>query len=44
VNDESNFRFLYDLNLPIKEKVEIISKEIYGADSVDFSDLAEKQI
>lgn len=43
-NDESNFRFLYDLNLPIKEKVEIISKEIYGADGVDFSDLAEKQI
>lgn len=43
-NNEANFRFLYDLNLSIKEKVEIISKEIYGADGVDFSDLARKQI
>ncbi len=42
--DESNFKFLYDVNLPIKEKVEIISKEIYGADGVDFSQLAEEQI
>jgi len=43
-NDEANFKFLYDLNLPIKTKVEIISKEIYGADGVDYSDLALKQI
>lgn len=43
-NDENNFKFLYDVNLPIREKVEIICKEIYGADGVDFSELAEKQI
>uniref|UniRef100_A0A7S3Q916 formate--tetrahydrofolate ligase n=1 Tax=Chaetoceros debilis TaxID=122233 RepID=A0A7S3Q916_9STRA len=43
-NDENNFRFLYDANLPIREKIEIISKEIYGADGVDFSDLAEQQM
>eukprot|EP00529_Nitzschia_sp_RCC80_P016479 CAMPEP_0113518214 /NCGR_PEP_ID=MMETSP0014_2-20120614/42735_1 /TAXON_ID=2857 /ORGANISM="Nitzschia sp." /LENGTH=658 /DNA_ID=CAMNT_0000415587 /DNA_START=96 /DNA_END=2072 /DNA_ORIENTATION=- /assembly_acc=CAM_ASM_000159 len=43
-NDEDNFKFLYDLDLSIKEKVEIISKEIYGADGVDFSEVAEKQI
>ena len=43
-NDEANFKFLYDASLPIKEKVEIISKEIYGADGVDFSETAEKQI
>jgi len=42
--DESAFKFLYDLEKPIKEKVEIISREIYGADGVDFSDLANKQI
>jgi len=41
---ENNFRYLYDVNLPIREKIEIISKEIYGADGVDFSDLAEQQI
>jgi len=43
-NDESNFRFLYELSLPIKEKIEVISRDIYGADGVDFSDLAIKQI
>eukprot|EP00934_Nitzschia_sp_Nitz4_P006564 Nitzschia sp. Nitz4//scaffold94_size78252//72376//74417//NITZ4_005479-RA/size78252-processed-gene-0.31-mRNA-1//-1//CDS//3329560413//6554//frame0 len=43
-NEEASFRFLYDLNLSIKEKVEAISKEIYGADGVDYSDLANKQI
>lgn len=39
-----NFKFLYDLELPIRAKVEAISKEIYGAEGVDFSDLAEKQM
>lgn len=43
-SDAANFKFLYDLDLPIKEKVEIISKEIYGADGVDFSEMAEQQI
>ena len=41
---DGNFRFLYDLELPIREKVEAISKEIYGADGVDFSELAEQQM
>ncbi len=39
-----NFQFLYDLDLPIRTKVETISKEIYGADGVDFSELAERQM
>ena len=43
-NDEKNFRFLYDVDLSIREKIEIISKEIYGADGVDFAELAEKQM
>jgi formate--tetrahydrofolate ligase len=43
-NDEANFKFLYDLDLTIKEKIEVISKEIYGADGVDYSDAANKQI
>ena len=42
--DDNAFKFLYDVNKSIKEKVEIISKEIYGADGVDFSDMANKQI
>lgn len=42
--DNDAFKFLYDLDKSIKEKVEIISKEIYGADGVDFSEVANKQI
>ena len=30
----SDFKFLYDLNLPIEEKINIISKEIYRADGI----------
>lgn len=41
---ESNFRFLYDLNLSIKEKIETIAKEIYKADGVTYSEKAEEQI
>lgn len=41
---ESNFKLLYDLNIPIAEKIEIISKEIYGADGIELSELAQKQI
>ena len=39
-----NFKFLYDLNIPIKDKIEIICKEIYGADGVDYSPEAETKI
>ncbi|KAH9484259.1 C-1-tetrahydrofolate synthase, cytoplasmic [Psilocybe cubensis] len=41
---ESDFKFLYDLNLPIAEKIEIIGKEIYGADGIELSDLARTQV
>lgn len=34
---KSNFKPLYDWNLPVKEKIEIIAKEIYGADGVDYA-------
>jgi len=40
----SNFKFLYDLDLSIEEKIIIICKEIYGADGVELSDLARTQI
>jgi len=40
----SGFKFLYDLNLPIEEKISIISKEIYGADGIELSELAKKQV
>ncbi len=41
---ESKFKVLYDENLPIKEKISIIAKEIYGADDVSFVGNTPKQI
>ena len=40
----SAFRFLYDLDVPIKQKIETIAREIYGADGVDYSPEAEARI
>ena len=42
--EPSEFRFLYDLDQPIKDKIETIATKIYGADSVVYEPLAEKQI
>ncbi len=43
-NKKSAFCPLYDEKLPIKDKINVIAKEIYGADSVNYSSGAEKQI
>ena len=44
-NDGSkSFKVLYDENLPIKEKITIICKEIYGAANVEFLQTAKNQI
>ena len=40
----ANFAPLYDVELPIKEKIDIIAKNIYGADSVVYSSEALKSI
>ncbi len=42
--EQSNFHTLYDTELSIKEKVELIAKNIYGASSVAFTAQANKQI
>ena len=41
---ESNFHCLYDLDMPVYEKIETIAKEIYGADGVDFTKEAKNAI
>ena len=41
---KSNYHPLYDVNLPIKQKIEIIAKEIYGAGQVVYTEEADKQI
>lgn len=42
--EPAQFRFLYDVTLPIKEKIEILAREIYGAEGVDYSIEAEEKI
>ncbi|CAF1120693.1 unnamed protein product [Adineta ricciae] len=39
-----DFKFLYDLQLPIEEKIRIIARKIYGADDIKLSEMAEKRI
>jgi len=43
-DEPSDFRFLYDAAQPIKEKIEILAREVYGADGVDYSPEAEEKI
>ncbi|HXL02179.1 MAG TPA: formate--tetrahydrofolate ligase [Candidatus Atribacteria bacterium] len=43
-NEPQNFHFLYPLDIPIKEKIEIIATQIYGADGVTYEPKAEAGI
>ncbi len=43
-DQESDFRFLYPLDVSIKEKIETIATEIYGAGAVDYSPIVERKI
>ncbi len=41
---ESNYKPIYDVDLSIKEKIETIAREIYGADGVTYSPAANREI
>jgi len=41
---ESKMEFAYDLDAPIKEKIKLIAKKLYGADDVEFASKASKEI
>ncbi|MGF7401444.1 formate--tetrahydrofolate ligase [Thermoanaerobacterium thermosaccharolyticum] len=41
---ESEFKPLYELNMPIKDKIKTIAKEIYGADDVEYTKEALKDL
>lgn len=41
---ESHFKMLYEDELPLKDKIETIAKEIYGAGSVSYSAAAKKSL
>jgi len=40
----ADFKFLYPLDIPLKQKIETIAREVYGADGVDYSELADERI
>lgn len=41
---KSNFKPLYELDMPLKAKIETIAKEIYGADGVNYTKEADKAL
>ena len=43
-NANGSFRYLYDVKQPIKDKIETIAREVYGADGVDYDNAAETSI
>ncbi len=43
-SEENDFKFLYSDDMSIKEKLETIAKEIYGADGIEYSEQAESAI
>jgi formyltetrahydrofolate synthetase len=36
-NEPNDFKLLYDLSMPLRKRIELIAKEVYGADGVDYS-------
>ncbi|MBF0204159.1 MAG: formate--tetrahydrofolate ligase [Desulfamplus sp.] len=42
--EKTEFKFLYELDMPIKERIELIAKEVYGADGVEYSNEANVAI
>jgi len=41
---QARFKPLYDVRRPVREKIETIAREIYGADGVDFAAAAERAL
>jgi formate--tetrahydrofolate ligase len=42
--EPTSFRYLYDLDLPLVDKIEKVAREIYGADGIDLSPSVVKQL
>ena len=41
---ENNFHYLYDIDMPLYDKIETIAREIYGADGVDYTKQAKDSL
>ncbi len=44
MSKESSFRFIYDEKDTVENKIAAVAREIYGADGVDYTDTARKQL
>jgi formyltetrahydrofolate synthetase len=40
-NEKNDFKFLYELSTPLRQRIDLIAKEVYGADGVDYTPEAE---
>ena len=44
-NDKNNnFKFLYDLDMPHRQRIELIAKKVYGADGVEYLPAAQEKM
>jgi formyltetrahydrofolate synthetase len=43
-NEPNNFKFLYDLEMPLSKRIETIATEIYGASGVSFTPVAKDKL
>ena len=41
---ENKFKFLYELDMPLSQRIELIARQVYGADGVDYSEEAHKKL
>lgn len=39
-NETNHFKFLYELTTPLRQRIELIAKNVYGADGVEYSEMA----
>ena len=39
-NEKNNFKLLYDISTPLRQRIELIAREVYGADGVSYTDTA----
>jgi len=43
-NDDNEFRFLYELDIPLDKRIELIAREVYGASGVSYTDIAKEKL
>ncbi len=41
---KNNFKFLYDSSMPLRQRIELIAKEVYGANGVSYSEVALEKL